>query len=344
MKNIHLISTDKPSRLWINNLLQGKLELHKEVLIGNNTAQNIYITSNNHNDISDEGINHVAGSWVLDTTRNKVYKTSVNIISGDDIQKIILTDNADLIKDSVQAIPDEFLQWFVKNPSCEEVDVMTDAFTVKEMSMLPLGTRNLKYKIIIPQEKPKQLFTDYPITELGDEEFKESPIRECELLSYDDNKYCYVKVEGIEKEIKRCYIYPQKGRCGEIDCVSIDEIKELLKEEPKQETVEESMEKNGYHDKPSDDLWREGVEFGAKFQAKKMGLMEIELNHTKTLLASCEKALEERDLQAKQMYSEEDIYSLLDFIRNNAVETNEGWQMNKIVYTNEELFEKFKKK
>jgi hypothetical protein len=213
-------------------------------------------------------------------------------------------------------------------------DVMTDAFTVKEMSMLPLGTRNLKYKIIIPQEKPKQLFTDYPITELGDEEFKESPIRECELLSYDDNKYCYVKVEGIEKEIKRCYIYPQKGRCGEIDCVSIDEIKELLKEEPKQETVEESMEKNGYHDKPSDDLWREGVEFGAKFQAKKMGLMEIELNHTKTLLASCEKALEERDLQAKQMYSEEEVRDLILKFNND----KPG------IFDASEWFEQFKKK
>jgi hypothetical protein len=39
----------------------------------------------------------------------------------------------------------------------------------------------------------------------------------------------------------------------------------------------------------------------------RIGLMEIELNHTKTLLASCEKALENRDNQAKRMYSEEDM-------------------------------------
>jgi hypothetical protein len=73
-----------------------------------------------------------------------------------------------------------------------------------------------------------KLFTDYPITELGDEEFKEAPIRECELLFYDDNKYCYVKVEGIEKEIKRAYIYTKPGRCGEVDCISIDEINKLI--------------------------------------------------------------------------------------------------------------------
>jgi hypothetical protein len=50
------------------------------------------------------------------------------------------------------------------------------------------------------------------------------------------------------------------------------------------------------------------------------------------------------NLDKERMYSKEDIYSLLDFIRNNAVETDEGWQINKIVYTNEELFEYFKNK
>jgi hypothetical protein len=70
-----------------------------------------------------------------------------------------------------------------------------------------------------------KLYTDYPITELGDKEFVEAPIRECELLSYDDNKYCYIKVGGIEKEVKRGYIYTKRGRCGEVDCISIDEIR-----------------------------------------------------------------------------------------------------------------------
>jgi hypothetical protein len=147
-------------------------------------------------------------------------------------KKIILTTDQDLIKDGVQAIPDEFLEWFVKNPSCEEVEVEKD-YNYGNLE-------HFDYKIIIP--KDKQLFTDYPITELGDEEFKEAPIRQCELISYDDNKYCYVKVEGIEKEIKRCYIYPQKGRCGEVDCISNSEIKMLLKEEPKQETIYEYTE------------------------------------------------------------------------------------------------------
>lgn len=73
-----------------------------------------------------------------------------------------------------------------------------------------------------------KLYTDYPITELGDEEFKEAPIRECELLSYDDNKYCYIKVGGVEKEVKRGYIYTKSGRAGEVDCISPEECKQIL--------------------------------------------------------------------------------------------------------------------
>jgi len=46
---------------------------------------------------------------------------------------------------------------------------------------------------------------------------------------------------------------------------------------------------------------------GAKWQAERISLMEIELNHTKTLLESCEKALDDRDKKAERMYTEEDI-------------------------------------
>jgi hypothetical protein len=38
-------------------------------------------------------------------------------------KKIILTTDQDLIKDGVQAIDDEFLEWFVKNTNCEVVEV-----------------------------------------------------------------------------------------------------------------------------------------------------------------------------------------------------------------------------
>lgn len=68
--------------------------------------------------------------------------------------KIILTTDQDLIADGVQAIDDEFLEWFVKNPSCEFVEVKKEKIVLGEVS----GTTytDFKYKLIIPKEEPKQ--------------------------------------------------------------------------------------------------------------------------------------------------------------------------------------------
>ena len=64
------------------------------------------------------------------------------------LKKIILTTDQELISDGVQPIDDEFLEWFVKNPSCEEVEVGT--YHVKgDIS------GKLHYKIFTPKEEPK---------------------------------------------------------------------------------------------------------------------------------------------------------------------------------------------
>ena len=60
-------------------------------------------------------------------------------------KKIILTTDQDLIKDGVQDINDEFLEWFVKNPSCESVKVEDYG-----------NFYNFRYLILIPQEEPPQ--------------------------------------------------------------------------------------------------------------------------------------------------------------------------------------------
>ena len=76
-----------------------------------------------------------------------------------------------------------------------------------------------------------------------------------------------------------------------------------------------------------------------KWQAERMGLMEIELRHTKTLLASCEKALEDRDKQAERMYSEEDIINAL-----HSVELKDNKDYTKIYEGMKDWFEQHKKK
>ena len=116
MKNLFLLPTDKPSRLWINNLLQGKLELSKEILTGSNTAHYIYITSDEEIKDGEEFWYNNGGEWYKAIYRD-YYK---NLFPYG--KKIILTTDTDLIADGVQSIDDEFLEWFVKNPSCEFVE------------------------------------------------------------------------------------------------------------------------------------------------------------------------------------------------------------------------------
>ena len=117
MKNIHLIPTDKPSRLF--NCF-GKLEIGDYAATRENLQvanQNIYITN-------DEEIKE--GDWVI--TNNGLLAKVITEFTWHFInsKKINLTTDGDLIKDGVQAIDDEFLEWFVKNPSCEEVNVVGD--------------------------------------------------------------------------------------------------------------------------------------------------------------------------------------------------------------------------
>ena len=146
MKNVFLLPTDKPSRLVKNdkNLLKlciQTLPLDKEI---NCFPQNIYITS-------DEEIKD--GKYGL-SKLNEIIKFH----SGYDYRyyaKIILTTDQDLINDGVQVIDDEFLEWYVKNPSCEEVDIVNKG----RIGIFSDGTSGIvynEYKIIIPKEDVKQ--------------------------------------------------------------------------------------------------------------------------------------------------------------------------------------------
>jgi hypothetical protein len=60
-------------------------------------------------------------------------------------KKIILTTDEDLIQDGVQSINDNSLKWFVKNPSCEEVEIKS--------LLSDNGSVFYGYKIIIPKEE-----------------------------------------------------------------------------------------------------------------------------------------------------------------------------------------------
>lgn len=70
-------------------------------------------------------------------------------------------------------------------------------------------------------------WTDYPFEWLGDIAYKEAPVREIEVLSYDGNKYCRIQVCGKEDEIKAGYIYQQAGRYREVPAVTVQQLESL---------------------------------------------------------------------------------------------------------------------
>jgi hypothetical protein len=139
MKNIRVIPTSSPSKIFY---IAENFHLEKSQLIEPKSYHNVYITS-------DEEIKEgelKKGDWYYSPIHNKIFQCIHNNEVFELERKIILTTDQDLIADSVQAIDDEFLEWFVENPSCEEVEVQ------KWFD----GLDFLEYKIIIPQEEPKQ--------------------------------------------------------------------------------------------------------------------------------------------------------------------------------------------
>jgi hypothetical protein len=220
MKNIHLISTDKPSRLIYNDANQLCYQSNKSYKNDRKWMHrkkfNIYITS-------DEEIKD--GYWFYNTFNDnqpKLQKRKGDWRTCFNQHKIILTTDQDLIKDGVQAIDDEFLEWFVKNSSCEEVEVLTDAYTMQEIFELKLQNGVFKYKIIIPQEEPKQetlenlknqlkkVIKEHPICVNEDTYWRgvkiglETAIEVVKLQEQDKNKYS-------EEDLEVAYFEGREG-------------------------------------------------------------------------------------------------------------------------------------
>ena len=139
MKNIHILPTEK-----------GTGSLAKS------PKTTFYITNNYNRGISDHIDYNICitndevikdGDWYLDTFNTQRIKANEFLDHkhyGNACKKIILTTDSQLIADGVQYINDEFLEWFVKNPSCEEIEV-------KLTLNIIFG---YQYKIIIPKEEP----------------------------------------------------------------------------------------------------------------------------------------------------------------------------------------------
>ena len=168
MKNIHVLPTDNYSPLVYSTNKYGGLFLSKyysPTKDMGDSYQHIYITS-------DEEIKfnvYCLINGVICKTElfeNKIVSRQLTGGATMDICKseyseIILTTDQDLIKNSIQAIDDEFLEWFVNNPSFKGVEVIYGLYNPsgRKVNFEILNQNHSqcvwKYKIIIPNEEPK---------------------------------------------------------------------------------------------------------------------------------------------------------------------------------------------
>ena len=263
MKNIHILPTNKPSRIYLiksNNKL-GITSNNPDFTenFGSGTQnQHIYITN------SEVKKN---GDWVL-SKLNEIVKFC-SLYCQNSYEKIILTTDQSL--DGVQSIDDDFLEWFVKNPSCEFVEVVTHYPTISDEGDYSLSKQY--YTINIP------------------------------------------------------------------------------KEEPKQETLEEYIEREGYPEGPTQDIWEQGVREGVKWQAEQL--------YKDDVIQTLEKGLAVLLKRQERMYSEEEVIQFVEWLGDSrclddTYKANIGWvffmknEKGKDFKPTKELlkewFEQFKKK
>lgn len=153
MQNLFLITTDRPiSKL--QKTKHGNLFLSNEIKSYSDcTNQNIYITS-------DKEIKE--SNWCLQVETNEIFKikeilekqqvyldtdgkTHYDNFDPWNVKKIIMTTNSDLIADGVQSIENKFIEWYINNSDCKQIEVVY------------LGKLNKvdSYELILPKQSNK---------------------------------------------------------------------------------------------------------------------------------------------------------------------------------------------
>lgn len=167
-------------------------------------AKNIYKIGKELVITNDEAIKE--GDYIYNLKTNRVDKATFSLnsksISKLNWRKIILTADIDLIKDGVQAIDDEFLEWFVKNPNCEEVEIKED-----KCGWCVNGGKDIEYRkynyIEIPKEEPKQeqiQENHYDRNSLSYSVIKEETLEEFALKTYPDRESFLDRFKDIERK------------------------------------------------------------------------------------------------------------------------------------------------
>jgi hypothetical protein len=173
MKNIYVLPTDKPSRFFITNEDEyGFREHYAPDTMQTIKCMNIHITSEEEIKVGDWFIHPDSSCFdkeckevsiggyeilqVIKVDKNFIYHSAMMAIhKNKNIKKIILTTDQDLIEGGVQAIDDEFLEWFVKNPTCEYAPIITTIVNNKSDYKTNIGFELWR------KEEPKDVVLGY---------------------------------------------------------------------------------------------------------------------------------------------------------------------------------------
>ncbi len=289
MKNLYLLPTEKPSRLiWYTT---GRYHLLKEPIFIDaplKPSRHIYITS-------DEEIKE--GDWCIEFTPNnekitELFKCNeeqvLNILTGTDYKykKVILTTDQDLINDDVQSIDDEFLKWFVKNPSCEQISVEevyfhgSGYYKASELSKQEKEKYSFmkEYKIIIPKEE-STFYTKKCKCMIFEPNCFTGMCKNCGGILKEETKPKTI-LESLQEYFKNTSkekVLEDWNEFQQLDEEGIT-VKEFL-ENQKQETLEEAKVNNliklfgkDFHLEPSSEIknCNESFMAGAKWQQERM--------------------------------------------------------------------------
>lgn len=195
MKNIHILPTDKPSRFYS---IAGSYAKSEGFAFGEhyipdtrNTFKNcnIYITT------TDEEIKD--GEWMyvegVDAMAYGIARRSRHMQPEHfgNCKKIVLTTDPELIKEGVQAIDANFLEWFIKNPKSENVYVYKEYKQVNQNNPVTRGSTALAFSHYEVQSldlsspigtNKKEIMANLPN---GDDFFKQETLEEAALKHCD---------------------------------------------------------------------------------------------------------------------------------------------------------------
>jgi hypothetical protein len=282
---------------------------------GESLNQNIYITS-------DEEVAGLEGDFYIDGDLIRKgangYKSYAPIRKY--FKKIILTTDSELIKEGVQAIDDEFLEWFFKNRNYESVEIKTqhiDEFGNYIDDSFHSETDSYLYKIIIPKEEPEQDYSGVHFRHCYQGEYEDG----CKYG--EDNCPAKPKEEPKQDKLKELYLKNNPEKAVVIEQRVSDFMNQL---KPKQETLEEVAER--FFNKRAKE---EGFENWTQI------IVQQEWEFIESF------PVEFAKWQQGRRYSDEEMYSALQKLRLVFKSGVKKWQED-FEFDLDKWFEQFKKK